>query len=194
MLLRGTSQVEYFTLRLDGAREESSESVAVLDVFDFTDQPKFNAAVIYVRALPDGTRWEDCFFGNRSEYLIPSGEGDSLLESDEEFRRQELPPYGDEARALSEQLFGFADVDWDTGLVFRWLSGRTIVSGNAGFEEVLVLAPQRVGDAFSSVQEQMNRAAGGRGDVLAEMEFEDTRIARPGLRTPPVFYISRRRQ
>lgn len=53
-------------------------------------------------------------------------------------------------------------MDWDTGLVFRWRSGRTIVSGGTSFEEVLGLAPKRVGDAFSSVREQMSRAAGTR--------------------------------
>lgn len=96
----------------------------------------------------------------------------------------------------SELEFGFADPVWDSMVRPTWLGARVLTESTEYVffgqspAEYVFSGGGRVLEAADEVTRERLRSL-GESDPVA-IEFENTRIMRPGVRTPPVYSLKQR--
>ena len=177
---RGHVEVYYLSLSIEEERLPPKDHV-LLDTYRFTEEPKTGPALVYSRSLSSVAAQDVLLPENRHENVIKD-----LAELSESPRNQSA-----DARELDDpeyvrMVWRFTDSAWDRSSG-EWIAGRAQVLAAAGAEELILLV-RTVSSAMAS--EKFLAAIKKLGmQPRAPIELEQTFLVRPGLRTPPIYYV-----
>lgn len=175
---------EVFYLKLSFENESGLASDSVeLDRFLFCDEPKNGPALVYVRELGQ-TESRSALSPNSYSSVMgraiepaPGPHGRAYL--GEELLTSYAPDY-------VEMVWGFSDEIWD-GPRNEWFAARALVEKDAVVAEVIVLVNEATYQTARAAVEGDLEVRQLR--VVSDIEIERTFLIRPGIGTPPIYYV-----